>query len=103
MRLCGLQAPLLTSAALGLSCVLAPAGGLALTREAKSPFALQFRARNVLTLAAVREAGRDAVTRLAAVAACVLVAYAAPLVATDASLRAQVGGWLARSKTDGAG
>ena len=44
-----------------------------------------------------------AVTRLAAVAACVLVAYAAPLVATDASLRAQVGGWLARSKTDGAG
>jgi hypothetical protein len=44
--------------------VLAPTGGQALTRGSKNPFALQFRASNVMTLTAVQQAGRDAVARL---------------------------------------
>lgn len=65
VRLCELPAPPLLGTALGLLCVLAPAGGQALTRGSRSPFALQVRARNVMTLAAVEAAGRDAVARLA--------------------------------------
>jgi len=65
VRLRGLSAPLVFGAAVGVLCLVAPAGGPALTRGAFSPFALKVRAQNVMTAAAVREAGRDAVARLA--------------------------------------